>query len=274
MHEAIKGDSSAEGTMIRRRIIQLAAFGIFVGTMSMTRAEEPVPRPAISAEAAAAIAHMGETLSAKGLSFTVKTIRVYLDESGQPLHIFHTMQFVARRPDRLAVHVAGDDGSHDLFYDGKSTSVFVRDSNEYAAVAAPGDIPSALNDVLDKLKISLPLVGFFYDSPDQLFLRDTLAGWQVGTAKIDGVECRHLFFSQRAGVNVELWVEQNDGAIPRRLIVTYTLLAGQPNFIAEFANWNSESRAADSEFVFQPPADAKRIELVPARAPGQIGSEQ
>ena len=62
--------------MIPRCVIQLAAFGIFVGTMSMTRAEEPVPRPAISAEAAAAIAHMGETLSAKGLSFTVKTIRV------------------------------------------------------------------------------------------------------------------------------------------------------------------------------------------------------
>jgi hypothetical protein len=259
--------------MIPRCVIQLAAFGIFVGAMPRARAEELVSRPAISAEAAAAISHTGETLSAKTLSFTVKTIRVYLDDAGQPLHIFHTMQVVARRPDRIVVHVTGDDGSHDLFYDGKSASVFSPDAKEYAVIAAPGDIPSALNEVLDKLKISLPLVGFFDDSPGQLFLRSVLAGWQVGTAKVDGVECRHLFFSQQAGVNVELWVEQNNAAIPHRLVVTYTLLPGQPNFIAEFTNWNSQIRPADSEFVFQPPADAKQIELVPARAPGQNGSE-
>ncbi|MBV8615144.1 MAG: DUF2092 domain-containing protein [Acetobacteraceae bacterium] len=259
--------------MIPRCVIRFAAFGIFASAIPMARAEQPVPRPAISAEATAAISHTGETLSAKTLSFTVKTIRVYLDDAGQPLHIFHTMQVVARRPDRIAVHVTGDDGSHDLFYNGKSASVFSPDTKEYAVIAAPGDIPSALHEVLEKLKISLPLVGFFSDSPGQLFLRSVLAGWQVGTAKVDGVACRHLFFAQQGGVNVELWVEQNDAAIPHRLIVTYTLLPGQPNFIAEFSNWNSQIHPAESDFVFQPPADAKQIALAPARAPGQDGSE-
>src|SRR5690348_9130073 len=67
-------------------------------------------------------------------------------------------------------------------------------------------------------------LGFFSDSPDELFLRGVIAGWQVGTVKVDGVACRHLFFSQQAGVDVELWVEQNSAAIPHRLIVTYRLL--------------------------------------------------
>lgn len=53
---------------------------------------------------------MGKSLLANELSFTTKIIRVYLDQSGQPLHISHTLKVVVRRPDRLAVLSNGDDG--------------------------------------------------------------------------------------------------------------------------------------------------------------------
>ena len=38
-------------------------------------------------------------------------------------------------------------------------------------------------------------------------------------------------------------------SLPRRLIVTYRLLPGQPNFIAEFSDWDFTAHPADSEFV-------------------------
>ena len=56
-------------------------------------------------------------------------------------------------------------------------------------------------------------------------------------------------------------VEKNDAAIPHRLIVTYRMVPGAPNFIAEFANWNATVHPSQAEFTFQPPADAKKIEL-------------
>jgi hypothetical protein len=177
------------------------------------------------------------------------------------------LKILVRRPDRLAVQSTGDDGSHDLFYDGKSVSVFLPDSNEYAVVAAPGDIPSALGEVLGKLNVDFPLVDFFKEAPDKSFLSGVTAGWRVGTNKVDGVECRHLFFSQRGGIDLELWVEDNDAAIPHRLIATYRLLPGQPDFIAEFTNWNDTVQPSDSAFTFQPPAGAKKIELGEAAAP-------
>ena len=263
--------------MILRRAVQSAALGVFVGcaALPMARAAEPPPpvQPAISQEAATAVSQMGKTLSAKDLSFTAKVIRVYLDPSGQPLHIFHTIKVVARRPDRLAIEVTGDDGSHDLFYDGKSVSIFSPDAKEYGTVVAPGDIPSALNEVLDKLNVDFPLAGFLENSPDKAFLSGVIAGWQVGTAKIDGVECLHLFFVQRAGVDVELWVENNSETLPRRLIVTHRLLPGQPNFIAEFTDWNTQAHPSDSAFTFEPPAGATKVELGPVPAPGQEGGK-
>jgi hypothetical protein len=63
-----------------------------------------------------------------------------------------------------------------------------------------------------------------------------------------------ICFSKRGGNDLELWVEKNEAAIPRRLIVTYRLLPGQPSFIAEFTNWDSRVRPSDSVFAFQAPS--------------------
>ena len=152
-------------------------------------------------------------------------------------------------------------------------SIFSPDSKEYGTVAAPGDIPSALNEVLEKLNVDFPLAGFLADSPDKSFLGGVIAGWQVGTAKVDGVECLHLFFVQRGGVDVELWAENNSAALPRRLIVTHRLLPGQPNFIAEFTDWNTQAPPSDSAFTFEPPAGATKVELGAVPAPGQEGGK-
>src|SRR5262249_26325206 len=83
---------------------------------------------------------------------------------------------------------------------------------------------------------------------------------EVDTDKIDGVPCRHLFFTQSGAIELELWVENNDRAIPHRLVITYRALPGTPNFIAEFSDWNFQNRPSDADFVFQPPAGATKVD--------------
>ena len=85
----------------------------------------------------------------------------------------------------------------------------------------------------------------------------------VNTVTIDKAPYDHLFFSQPPGIELELWVEKNDKSLPRRLIVTYRTLPGQPNFIAEFSDWNLNIHPSDADFVFQPPAGAVQVELKP-----------
>jgi len=253
--------------------------GGMMGITSPARAAEPAQpvKPAISDEAAAALQQMSKTLLNKDLSFKAQTIRVYQDAHGQPLHIFHTMKVVARRPDRLAVNVTGDDGSAKLLYDGKTVSRLSVDKNKYASLAAPaqGGIPAALDELMDKAGHDFPLADFFSDAPDKAFLSGVTTGWQIDTAMIDGNECRHLFFSQRGGIDLELWVDKTEQALPRRLIITYRTLPGQPDFVASFSDWDLKTQPADSEFVFQPPAGATKVDLAQAAAavPGQGGSK-
>lgn len=274
---SVDGASVRCVTAILRNALRTTALGMIIGfaALPIARADEPNPpvKKAVSDEAATVVSQMGKTLLAEDLTITARTISIYLDQSGQPLHIFHTMKITVRRPDRIAVEFNGDDGKHDLFYDGKAASVFFPDSKNYATIPASGDIPSALNEAATKLNVDFPLGVLFAASPDKVLLSDAMAAWQVGTATIDGVECTHLFFSQKSGIDLELWVENNGAATPHRLVVTYPLLQGQPSFVAEFTSWQTKSPLSDSEFTFEPPPGVRKIDLTSAVASGMEGSK-
>ena len=218
----------------------------------------------ISEDANSALAQMAKTLSQPEFSFRVQTIRVYEDAKGQPLHIFHTMKVIVHRPDRLAVQVTGDDGSNKLLYDGKTVAIVQPDKNKYASLSAPNNIQAMMQEVMGRLKVDFPLADFLTDTPDKAFLTGVTSGQEVGTVTVDGTPYRHLFFGQPPGIDLELWVEKNDQALLRRLIVTYRSLPGQPSFIAQFSDWDFNVHPADSEFAFQPPAGATKVDLKPA----------
>jgi hypothetical protein len=222
---------------------------------------EPAKKPAISEAARTALAHMGETLRAKEFAFAAHTIRVYVGKQGEQLHIFHALQVTVRRPNRLLVTRNGDDGASKLVYDGKTLFVYVADGNKYARIPVPDTISGMMREAIGRLGVDFPLADFLTGSPDKAFLSGVVSGTVVNTVTIDGVSCLHLFFTQPPDIELELWLENNEQALPRRLIVTYRSLPGQPNFAATFSNWDFSIHPTDAEFAFQPPPGAVKITL-------------
>jgi hypothetical protein len=99
------------------------------------------------------------------------------------------------------------------------------------------------------------------------FLTGVTAGRVVNTVTIDGASYLHLFFNQPPGIELELWLAKTDQSLPRRLIVTHRSLPGQPNFIAEFSDWDFDIHPSDADFTFQPPAGAEKVALKPVGSP-------
>jgi hypothetical protein len=224
-------------------------------------------KPAISEEASAALLRMGQTLRAEQFSFQVQTIRVYSDANNQPLHIFHTMKVVVHRPNRLLVDVTGDDGAHKLIFDGKTAVLYSPMQKKYADIPVPeGTIAGMLQEAVGRLGVDFPLADFLTEAPSKAFLTGVTAGRVVNTVTIDGAPYDHLFFVQPPGIELELWLPKSEQSPPRRLIVTYRNLPGQPNFIAEFSDWNFNVHPSDADFTFQAPADATQVELKPLAA--------
>ena len=222
-------------------------------------------KPAISDEASAALLRMGQTLRGEQFSFQAKTIRVYSEANGEPLHIFHTMKVTVHRPNRMLVDLTGDDGSGKLAFDGKTLTLFSVQDKKYASMSVPEGttIDGMLKEAVGRYGVDFPLADFLSEAPNKAFLTGVTSGRVVNTVTIDGTPYDHLFFSQPPGIELELWLSKNEQSLPRRLIVTYRSLPGQPNFIAEFSDWNFNIHPTDAEFVFQPPAEAAQVALKP-----------
>ncbi len=245
----------------------LVVLALTVGVMVpfVARAEDQPPM--ISEAAQSAVVAMGKSLEAREFSFKDRTIREYMDRGGQPLHIFHHATIVVRRPDHLAVVLRGDDGTTRIAYDGKSLTIYGANLDKYATIPVSGDLGTMLKVAIDRLGVDFPLADFLATSPDKAFLTGVTSGYEVGTVPIDGVPCRHLFFMQPPGIELELWVEKNAAAVPRRLIVTYRSLPGEPRFIAEMWGWNMSARPTDAAFELHVPAGATKIELPQGKKP-------
>jgi hypothetical protein len=234
--------------------------GAIVGMGVGARAATP-PQPAISEEASAAVARMGKTLQAKEFSFVAHTLRVSASEHGELLHIAHQFKVTVRRPDRLLVDGTGDDGPRKMVYDGKTTVVVLDDGKRYASIPVPNTIEGMLHVIVGHFGVDFPLADLLTDDPEKSFMLGVASGRQVNTVTIDGVPCRHLVFSQPPKIELELWVEDNDRSLPRRLIVTYHSLPGEPNFVAEMSDWNFSVHPSDADFQFEPPQGAERLQL-------------
>ena len=226
-------------------------------------------KPVISEEASAALMRMAQALrNAEQFSFQARTIRVYADAEGQPLHIFHSLKVVAHRPNRMLAEVSGDDGSSKLVFDGKTAVIYSAVQKKYASIPVPeGTIGAMMNEAMGRLGVDFPLADFLTEAPNKAFLTGVTSGRVVDTVTIDGSPYLHLFFSQPPGIELELWLAKDEQSLPRRLIVTYRDLPSQPSFIAEFSDWNLNAHPSDADFTFQPPPDATQVQLKPASAP-------
>src|SRR5580698_2472886 len=112
-----------------RTVLKAAAFAAGLGIAGATGIVSsiippahaaPAATPAINEEAGAAVAQMGKSLLASQFSFQARTLRVYTEPGGQPLHIVHAMKVTVHRPDRVMIDLSGDDGATKLYYDSKT----------------------------------------------------------------------------------------------------------------------------------------------------------
>jgi hypothetical protein len=179
-----------------RAVVLLAGLGVagLAGVAPGAQAATP-PKQTISEDARAALAQMGKSLSADQFSFQARTLRVYADINGQLLHIAHSMKVVLRRPDKLLIDVAGDDGSTKLAYDGKTIALLGVETKRYASLPVPNTIQGMLEKVMGRFAVDFPLADLLTNSPDKSFLLGVTSGREVNTVTIDGVPCRHLLFS-------------------------------------------------------------------------------
>jgi hypothetical protein len=212
--------------------------------------------------------------SQKSFSYTAVMGYEAVQDSGLRLEFGATRKVTVQRPNRARVEAQRRDGGKRLIIiDGKEISVFDENENVYAIVPKEGTLTEIIDYFVDDLQMPLPLAELVSDDLTEVLTEKISFGHTIGESIIDGIRCDNLVL-QNDEVDVQLWIEKGKKPLPRRVVITYKNEPGEPQFWAQFVEWNLSPDVDDKQFSFQPPADASRIIFAPRLAVVSEGEEQ
>ena len=197
------------------------ALGLLLPATAAAQSDSPPSAAAASAaatvqpEAIAALERMGTYL--RGLkNFTVHgdtTIDLVM-EDGQKLEFPGTVDYKVRAPNGLQLDIKSDRKERQLFYDGKTLTVYGPKNKLYASTDAPPTIGALLDAASNKYGIELPLADLFLWGTDKAPTAALQSAVFVGPARVAGTPTEHYAFRQE-GVDWQVWIEP--GAKPLEL---------------------------------------------------------
>jgi len=186
---------------------------------------------------------------------------------GQKLEFGATRKLTVRRPDRMAVDITDRDGTRRGFrFDGKQLAFFGLDEKVYATAQKSGDIDAALGYFIRDLQMPLPLAEIVSNNLPKVLKDRVSEAYLVEEATIAGTRCDHLALRNNL-VDAQLWVAKGDQPVLQRIVLTYKRENGQPQFWANFHDWNFSPEAPDALFTFTPAEGATRIAFVAGMDP-------
>lgn len=182
--------------------------------------------------------------------------------SGEKIEFGELRQVSLQRPSQVLNELQSSDGRRELIlFDGEWITVSQAESGIYARAPQPGDIDATVRYFLEGLGMRLPLAAMLMSSFPEV-LGQRLEGIEyVEETDILGTPTHHLA-GRVPGVDFQVWIDAGGQALPLRIILTYRDEVGQPQFRANFSNWNFKPGFADGTFRFEPAAGAQEVPLV------------
>ena len=209
---------------------------------------------------------------AKKFSVSVRMGYDAVQESGQKIEFTEERKMLVSRPNHLRVdarHSNGNTGG--LVFDGEAITLFNTSENVYSITSQAGNLDGAIRYAVGKLGMRVPLARMLLTTFPQII--------QKLTTEVDYVEYNSLgtptdhIAGQSRDVDYQVWIAED--SLPRRIILTYKNAPGQPQFWAEFSDWNLAPKVSASSFTYTPPKGAEKIPtLLPAAKSGAMNKTQ
>jgi len=203
------------------------------------------------------------------LSVTADCTYEVVQDSGQKIEFGEQRVITLRRPDRARIETTRRDGTRrGMIFDGKQLAAFDLDQKVYATVAKTGTTDTAFDYFKNDLDMRLPLSELFSTNLPQK-ISDMLGSARlVGEETVNGVATDHVALRGDTA-DLQFWINRDGDPLPQRLVITYRLDEGQPQFVASFSGWNLTPDVPDSLFTFTPAEGAQEIPFLVPRTENQ-----
>jgi hypothetical protein len=248
------------------RLVPVVLLSLLMVGPPVNAQEEKAAAPEIEEKAMTSLNRMADFLSkAQRFSVTVDVGADVVQDWGQKVEFGETRKMVVRRPDHMRITTTKRDGAvSDVVFDGKEIAVSHPQDKVYATVARPGTLDEAIAYFVNDLDMRLPMGELLVSNLPNILQQRVRSADYVEQATIAGTPCDHVAL-RGDRVDIQFWIAQGNQPLPRRMVITYTRSEGQPQFWAQFSEWNLSPEVPDSLFVFTPPEGAVKIAFAPRR---------
>jgi hypothetical protein len=219
----------------------------------------------VDADARAALARMGAALRSHGVFVLMAdTTTEDVLSTGEKIQFGGTVEIRARRPDRFKISSASDAQDRQIYYDGKSVTIFSPRLGMYASFPAAPTIAQTLATARERYDVKTPLADLFvWGTSDEQFAQ-LRSGFRVRAERIDNRMCDHYAFRQEA-VDWQIWIDQDSSALPCKLVITNTEDESRPQYSAVL-HWAFPPTIGDDVFAFRVPSGSQKIVIVDLQA--------
>jgi hypothetical protein len=198
---------------------------------------------------------------AQAFSVSLRSGYDVVQKSGQKIEFGETRRITLSRPDKLRVEAEGSDGRKTLtVLDGREIVRVDFAHNAYASAPQPGNVDATLDHVVRELGLRVPLSALLMSRlPAELDARVRTIDY-VEKTSLQGAPAHHLA-ARTADIDFQVWVADGDKPVPLRVVITYRKSPGQPQYWAQFADWNMAPAPGEAAFAAQPPAGALKVDF-------------
>ena len=209
----------------------------------------------------------------KYFGLTGEIWREHVTATGQKVHFSRTVTMEVKRPNRLHVELASPHTQRGFWYDGKTMTILDRQPGFFSMAPMPDTLDAAIDKAHEDFDIDLPLIDLAVSAPYKNATAKVVKGTYYGLTPVLGVSCHHLAFTQE-NVDWEIWIEEGPQPLIRKFVITHKNEEGGPEFTAYITQWNLTERISDSDFVFEPPRGATRVEMRRSQPQAGEGSHE
>lgn len=161
------------------------------------------------------------------------------------------------RPNKLRVSRLSGNGELDLFFDGKTATLYGPGIKTYAEAGDASSVDQLIDELEHKYGFAGPGADLLLSNAYDTLMENVTDAKYLGTGIIGGATCDHVAFRTHE-TDWQLWVQIGAEAIPRKFIITSKTIAAAPEYSVVVTSWKTGAKSDQSAFVFTPPSDAKK----------------
>lgn len=228
-------------------IVMLAVI-LVSGLGVQTASAQHETSPNIDSESAAVLQSMSNYLGSRSdYSFKADIMYDEVLSSGQKVQYGAEAVAYLTKPNKFAISYITERGGYKLWYTAGQATILEVPENDYATATLPGTVDQALNKLSDEYAFDPVLSEFLFINTFKALTKSVTSGRSLGPSRVSGAMCRHLIF-QGNDIDWQIWIEDGNRPVPRKLVITYKNRPESPQFIALIKDWVSDKTIRDAAY--------------------------